>query len=178
MAVSLSKSFMNRDHCHRIASAMAHDPVIVDPPLESVPGAYALVVALVRTVRLAIPSLGEPSLMPGRYVYCGSAWGSGGIAARVRRHLRPSRKLHWHIDYLLAAGQIVEVCGVAGARECSLVSDIMRGLRGGQHAGQPIAGFGSSDCRVCRAHLLSVESHFSLQAHPNHESPFNNAQVH
>jgi Uri superfamily endonuclease len=44
-------------------------------------------------------------LPPGVYAYVGSAWGPGGLGARLRRHLCGSRRrLWWHIDYLASSG--------------------------------------------------------------------------
>ncbi len=40
------------------------------------------------------------SLRQGYYIYVGSAFGPGGVNARVSRHFRNTKKLHWHIDYL------------------------------------------------------------------------------
>lgn len=36
-------------------------------------------------------------------MYVGSAMGSGGLKARVERHLSDNKKVHWHIDHLLMA---------------------------------------------------------------------------
>ena len=45
-------------------------------------------------------------LAPGCYVYAGSARGPGGIRARVRRHLRPDKTPHWHIDQVTAYAKL------------------------------------------------------------------------
>jgi len=39
-------------------------------------------------------------LLPGYYIYIGSAFGPGGVRARMLRHLRADKPKHWHIDYL------------------------------------------------------------------------------
>ena len=71
-----------------------------------------------------------------------------------------SKKLHWHIDYLLQRAKLIEVWSVASEErfECKW-SEVASRLSGAQ---VPVRGFGSSDCR-CPAHLI----YFS--AHPNRE---------
>ena len=95
---------------------------------------------------------GAATLPAGRYAYCGSAWGPGGLKARIGRHLRAAKPLHWHIDQLTAAGRVLEVLARPGERECGLVARLAA-LAG---SGFPLPGFGSSDCRRCPAHLLSL----------------------
>ena len=43
--------------------------------------------------------LSEFLLKKGIYIYTGSA--KKNIDSRIKRHLSNSKKLHWHIDYLL-----------------------------------------------------------------------------
>ncbi|MCP3952032.1 MAG: GIY-YIG nuclease family protein, partial [Desulfobacterales bacterium] len=63
-------------------------------------GTYALVMRLARPRTIPVGRLGPVIFKPGHYVYTGSALGPGGLAARIGRHLKPSKKFHWHIDYL------------------------------------------------------------------------------
>ena len=123
--------------------------------LKGRPGAYLLVLALDRRLDLAIG--GRPaSLAPGLYAYCGSAYGPGGLAARLARHLRLGKKPHWHVDRLTAAGRVVAVYAQPGGSECALLA-ALRALPG---TGIPLPGFGSSDCRRCPAHLVRVPEGF------------------
>ena len=115
-------------------------------------GAYALVLRLARDTRLDIATLGQPVLPAGLYLYAGSAWGSGGIRARVGRHLRCPKTRVWHIDHLTEAAAVERVLAFPGARECEIADFI---VARGAHV--PIPGFGASDCRSCEAHLLAVE---------------------
>ena len=94
-----------------------------------------------------------PTLPAGQYLYAGSAWGPGGIRARLGRHQRPGNKRHWHIDHLIAVGTIETTIAFPGARECEIVAF---SLAAGA-AGVPVPGFGASDCRICPSHLLAVE---------------------
>ncbi|MDP6565559.1 MAG: GIY-YIG nuclease family protein [Alphaproteobacteria bacterium] len=124
----------------------------------AVPGAYALLIELRRPARLAIASLGRPALPPGRYVYCGSARGPGGLRARIGRHLRRDKAVRWHVDHLTRRGRVLDVLALPDGDECTLAARI-GGSRG---SAVPIPGFGSSDCRQCRSHLLSVAAEFDL----------------
>ena len=115
-------------------------------------GAYALVMRLARGTRLDIATLGRPVLPAGLYLYAGSARGSGGIRARVGRHLRHPKARVWHIDHLTEAAAVERVVAFPGARECAVADFVV--ARGAQ---APVPGFGASDCRRCEAHLLAVE---------------------
>lgn len=98
-----------------------------------------------------MPRLGNPVLAPGIYVYAGSAFGPGGIRARVMRHLRAGNRPHWHIDHLSGAAECIGVEGFPGRRECAIVAELLSA-----GAMVPVTGFGSSDCRTCRAHLVRL----------------------
>ena len=135
--------------------------------LPNQPGAYALLIKLSRPLSLPIARLHRPTLAPGHYVYCGSARGPGGLAARVGRHLRRAKTIRWHVDHLTTAGRVLDVLCLAqepGASaqssqsECDIAQRFLR-LPG---VSMPIAGLGSSDCRTCRSHLLLVPTNFAL----------------
>ena len=98
--------------------------------------------------------LGRFDFPAGLYVYCGSA--QGNLPARIARHRRRRKRLHWHVDYLLAnrAAKVIGVETRPGGRagECELVGDSL--ARGGQVVAK---GFGAGDCPQkgrCQAHLL------------------------
>ena len=120
--------------------------------LTAEPGAYTLFIDLKRPLSLDATALGPQALAPGRYAYCGSAYGPGGLRARLGRHLRRDKALRWHVDHLTAAGRVFAVGLAPGGRECALVAAL------GRQAGVdvPLLGFGSSDCRRCPAHLLRL----------------------
>jgi Uri superfamily endonuclease len=103
---------------------------------------------------LIVGRLGTCSLPAGWYTYAGSALGPGGLEARLARHLRAEKRLHWHIDYLLQHGRVETIWQIPSpARlECAWAAAI-RALPGAE---TPVPGFGASDCR-CSAHLV----HFS-----------------
>jgi Uri superfamily endonuclease len=124
--------------------------------LTAAPGAYVLFIELEGALALRATSLGPRMLAPGRYAYCGSAYGPGGLRARLRRHLKREKALHWHVDHLTAAGRIFALGLAPGGRECTLVE----GLSRHPDVEVPLAGFGSSDCASCRAHLLRLGGRF------------------
>ncbi|BES82251.1 hypothetical protein PABY_18180 [Pyrodictium abyssi] len=67
-------------------------------------GVYVLVFVLQEGYRGLVGRRLEARLGPGAYAYVGSAWGPGGLRARLCRHLYGRRgRMHWHIDYLAAA---------------------------------------------------------------------------
>ncbi len=109
---------------------------------------YQLQIRVARALRLRIGALGELHFPPGRYLYTGSA--RRNLQARIARHLRHEKRLHWHIDYLLAHPAVtLEGTATSGQAECAW-NQANAGL-----VLQP--GFGASDCRAgCGAHLRWV----------------------
>ena len=113
-------------------------------------GTYVLMLHNPRPIRVAVGKRRQATLDEGCYLYVGSAFGPGGLDARLRRHQRGSRRPHWHVDYLRA------VCTFVGAI-------VDRGGERREHRWAAeleacglcvaIAGFGSSDCR-CGTHLF------------------------
>jgi len=81
-------------------------PCQVLQAVTSNPGVYILLVFLPGQQSVRVGSLGVIDFLPGWYAYMGSACG---LRARVCRHLRQDKKLHWHIDYFLAVGILKEV---------------------------------------------------------------------
>ncbi len=125
---------------------------MIDPddiPVE--PGAYAILVGLSAPSLLRIPRFAGLTLPSGRYAYCGSAYGPGGLRARIARHLRRRKVTRWHVDGLTQLGEIQGVSVRVGGNECDLVVAFAS-----CGATVPLAGFGSSDCRRCHAHLLAL----------------------
>ena len=122
--------------------------------LPSDPGAYVLFLTLGAPLRLDIPALGFALAAPGAYAYCGSARGPGGLRARIARHLRPGKPLHWHIDRLTEAGRVTALAYTKHISECALFERLLAGTG----ASVPLPGFGSSDCRRCPSHLARIET--------------------
>ncbi len=116
---------------------------------------YALVLDL-RAPRLLPPGLRSIPLDAGPYLYAGSARGPGGTKARLARHMRRHKPRHWHLDWLTGAPPaLVRIAGFAAfatAAECDLVDWLTA------QGADPVAGFGSSDCRHCVGHLVDIGS--------------------
>ena len=136
----------------RITGATDGVPSAEIDGVPSAAGAYALLIELARPLRLTIATLAPVTMAAGSYLYLGSARGPGGIRARVARHLRRGKKLHWHVDHLTARGRITRILSVPGGSECRLVQRALRL----DSVTVPVVGFGSSDCRRCPAHLLRL----------------------
>ncbi|HPE48680.1 MAG TPA: GIY-YIG nuclease family protein [Hyphomonas sp.] len=115
-------------------------------------GAYIALIRLDQAIEVDAAPLGGNTLPAGTYLYAGSAWGPGGIAARIKRHFRPDKKLHWHVDRLTVQASALAAIAVPDGNECDLVRRLlaMEGIR------TALDGFGSTDCRTCRSHLLSL----------------------
>ena len=113
----------------------------------SLPGAYAMAIELTDKVAVTLRGRSPIALPAGRYLYCGSAKGPGGLKARLSRHMRRGKSLRWHVDQLTERGLVVGSWIFPGGEECELV-------RMCSHLAAPIAGFGSSDCATCCSHLL------------------------
>lgn len=91
-------------------------------------------------------------MKPGFYVYVGSAFGPGGVQARVGRHFRKAKRHRWHIDYLRAAVEPVGAwCSFVPNR---LEHDWATAFNRVEDA-CCIPGFGCSDCS-CGSHLFAM----------------------
>jgi Uri superfamily endonuclease len=123
--------------------------------LPSVRGTYLVHLCIAGSQALTIGHLGQYHLPSGCYFYIGSAHGTGGLQARIGRHLRGDGKPHWHIDYLRA---VADVRGVF----YTVTDEVLEctwslALRQLPQAFIPIPHFGASDCRSgCAAHLVAL----------------------
>ncbi len=115
-------------------------------------GTYVLIAQVVQMKCLEIGSLGKFDLVPGFYAYVGSAFGSGGLHARIGHHLESTAEPHWHIDYLLQIATPIEVwfTTVEGKLEHHW-AELMERAPGFR---VPIPRFGSSDYHRSRASHL------------------------
>jgi len=112
-------------------------------------GTYILVLENPQDREIATGKFGYIHYRQGWYLYVGSAFGPGGIQARVNRHFKADKKAHWHIDYLTLALGVKECWYHAGAQrlECAWSRHLES-----MHDHYPVTGFGSSDCQ-CASHL-------------------------
>ncbi len=118
-------------------------------------GAYCLCIRTREDTIVEVGALGYITFPKGEYIYVGSALNS--LEPRIERHVLTSTGdhtvTHWHIDYLLrepaATIQKIYVVETDRKLECRIAEKVA------EH-GQPIKGFGCSDCR-CVSHLYRVE---------------------
>ena len=109
------------------------------------PRTYQLLIEVSAPVRVCVGRLGEFLFPAGTYLYTGSALRN--FEARIRRHLSPTKKMHWHVDYLLAAPGV----RVREVRRFSEAECLINSRTSGEVA---VPGFGASDCRAgCGSHL-------------------------
>ena len=106
----------------------------------TLPGAYVLIIELAESIQITLPRKPKTTLQAGRYLYCGSARGSGGIRARLSRHMRPDKVIHWHVDRLTDAGRVTGAWIFPGRDECELVGDL-------SHLPAPIRGLAAPTAR-------------------------------
>jgi Uri superfamily endonuclease len=133
------------------------------------PGTYALIMAAAHPGEIQVGALGTLQVCSGWYIYVGSAFGPGGLGARIGRHLKgqgepvtasaaplaQAKKLHWHIDYLL---QVVELRKLWYTTDPARREHAWAGILAGKPgAVLPMQGFGSSDCH-CISHLIYLET--------------------
>jgi Uri superfamily endonuclease len=106
---------------------------------------YQLLIEVAAPLHVRVGRLGSFDFQAGLYSYTGSALRN--FEARVNRHLSGAKKMHWHIDYLLAApGVHVREVRRYDAAECAVNRRTVGTIA--------VAGFGSSDCRSgCCSHL-------------------------
>lgn len=119
--------------------------------MEALPGTYLLVMQADREYEVSIGRLGHMHFAPGHYLYVGSAFGPGGLKARITHHQKIAQHPHWHVDYLRAALPLVAIWYSHDnhKRECQWATIL-------QHMNDmniPMKGFGASDCR-CASHLF------------------------
>lgn len=106
-------------------------------------GNYVLLLHLPADETLTIGKLGTFDFPAGWYTYVGSAFGPGGLAGRLKHHLRPTGRPHWHIDYLRQAAQLHEIWVSPGLASYEREwADLLLAIPG---ATVLIEGFGASD---------------------------------
>ncbi|MBK9711431.1 MAG: GIY-YIG nuclease family protein [Kouleothrix sp.] len=125
-------------------------------------GIYLLLLRLdAELADLQVGRLGRYRCAAGHYLYVGSAFGPGGLAARLAHHERPAKaRPHWHIDYLRAQARLIEAWAVGSTlrRECCWA----RALAAEPGLSIPIPGFGATD-NGCISHLLYSPSRPALR---------------
>lgn len=122
--------------------------------MKSEPGTYALIFRSQSTQEIQVGRWGLLSVAPGYYVYVGSAFGPGGVKARVVRHCNETKSKHWHVDYLR------EAVNPVGAWYCYCPKQLEHQWAKTLYEMENISaikGFGCSDCK-CYSHLFAIAS--------------------
>ena len=112
---------------------------------------FVLISGAVRSGKSAWAEKYALGIAQGRLVYLATARvRDQEMAARVRRHQSVVKKMHWHIDYLLAApGVCVREVLRRTEGECTVNQQVSGAIQ--------VPGFGASDCRAgCVSHLKRV----------------------
>ena len=124
-------------------------------------GTYVLIIENHVDTELEIGKIGRIAFKKGFYAYVGSAL--GGLEQRIGRHLRAlgnNKKLHWHIDYLLASPAVelkeVVYTEMEERKECEIAAYISHHLAA-------VARFGCTDCS-CSSHLFFSANVAELRA--------------
>ena len=113
-------------------------------------GTYVLILRSDSKEQVQVGRRGKIQLNQGFYIYVGSAFGPGGVKARVSRHCRNNKKHHWHIDYIREFMQPLDVWYNQGSiRQEHVWAGILADLPGNS----AVAGIGCSDCQ-CYSHLF------------------------
>lgn len=115
-------------------------------------GDYLFLLHLKEEKSIAVGSLGKVIFPAGYYVYTGSA--KRNLAARLQRHQRRRKKMHWHIDYLRQEADVVAAIPIRTADD--LEHDLARAVA--KIAAWQIDGFGCTDCH-CPSHLFGFAQH-------------------
>ena len=114
------------------------------------PGTYALILKNRSKAKVQVGRYRQIDLVPGYYIYVGSAFGPGGLRARVLRHFRKNKHKHWHIDYLQ---EFMRPVGIWYSHEPRRLEHQWAEVLCNMTGMSPIQGFGCSDCR-CYSHLF------------------------
>ena len=115
-------------------------------------GTYVLIASVPQMKRIEVGQLGKFDIVPGYYAYVGSAFGSGGLRARLSHHLESIAAPHWHIDYLLRVAQPVEIWYTTASQK--LEHHWAEVLEKAPQFRIPIPRFGSSDYHRSRSSHL------------------------
>ncbi len=127
---------------------------------QTLTGTYILLLHLNTIEDITVGKLGTFRFPAGWYTYIGSAMGPGGLTARLKHHLQPTDKPHWHIDYLRQVAILKEIwlSPDTERREEAWV-DLMLDIPG---ATVLVEGFGASDTSH-ETHLLYFDVRPTLE---------------
>ncbi len=114
-------------------------------------GSYVLVMEAGRNFAFKMRKAGRLTGLSGYYLYVGSAFGPGGVRARIAHHRKIAKRPHWHVDYLRKQLPIREVWYTHDTEKRE--HEWARLLSAYKGASFPFEGFGATDC-ACVSHLV------------------------
>lgn len=164
--LEFTRAFLDsRDHVMNLPLAIewgpdlevARPPRLLDIPWDLIEreaedrGTYVLLLRLDAEHELEFGHGRRHRFSAGWYAYVGSAM--RGLSQRMARHVRSTKRPHWHIDALRAVSRVAGHVLVRSADrlECPLAAALS------SVADFTVAGFGASDCR-CPSHLFGFTS--------------------
>ncbi len=123
----------------------------IDSLPEEAKGSYVLIGYLNKERNIIVGKLGKFRFQAGYYAYSGSAFGPGGLSARVGRHLKKRKISRWHIDYLRKHLEVRAIWFTLNEDhlECTFTKSLLDNCK----MKEIIRKFGSSDCK-CISHLV------------------------
>lgn len=129
--------------------------------IPALPGTYLLEFESLADISVMVGRRGQLHLQPGFYIYIGSAFGPGGLRARVRHHASISPRPHWHLDYIRPQLELLDVWfSTMNKRLEHAWADAMVYT---MHMNIPMQGLGASDCK-CESHFFYVRTRPDEQA--------------
>ncbi len=114
-------------------------------------GCYLVLFSLPESLHIPTGSLGNLFFPQGYYLYVGSA--TSGLTARMHRHLRKRKNLHWHVDYFSQHAKALRGIPLRSSTPCeTTLAEEVASL-----ASWEIPGFGASDSPLS-SHLFGFSS--------------------
>jgi Uri superfamily endonuclease len=114
------------------------------------PGTYALILKSRSKAKIQVGRWGQFDLIRGYYIYVGSAFGPGGVRARISRHCRKTKPKHWHIDYLR---EFLSPVSAWYSHKTERLEHRWAWAFSEMDSMSSVRGFGCSDCK-CDSHLF------------------------
>ena len=117
-------------------------------------GTYLLFFEMKHPKTIRVGKLVETAFAPGYYGYVGSAFGPGGLHARLRHHLTISERCHWHLDYIRPSMQFLTlwITQDEEPREHEWAATLMDW----PGADVPVKNLGATDC-TCPGHFFRFD---------------------
>lgn len=119
--------------------------------LPKMKGTYIIVAYCSKPKTISVGARGQIKMIRGYYFYVGSAFGPGGLSARLKHHLSPSPKPHWHFDYLKQCLKIHSIWYTCDLERHE--HEWAKILLNAEGVSIPVKGLGASDCN-CASHFI------------------------